>query len=188
MKLWLLLAAAALLVGCASSPPSKPHNLCAIFKEKPAWHRAASKASRRWDTPVSVMMAIMFQESAFRHNARPPRRWFLFVPLPRRSSAYGYPQAQDGTWNEYSQQAGSWLSSRSDFADSIDFIGWYMDKTHKRNKVATSQADLHYFAYHEGWTGYRRGSYKKKTWLKAVAARVLRRSQTYQKQLDQCRL
>uniref|UniRef100_UPI00248E3794 transglycosylase SLT domain-containing protein n=1 Tax=Parendozoicomonas sp. Alg238-R29 TaxID=2993446 RepID=UPI00248E3794 len=131
-----LVAVALGLVGCASTtPPRKPHNLCAVFKEKPSWHRAAKKASKRWGTPVQVMMAIMYQESSYRHDVRPPRPWFLFIPLPRNSSAYGYAQAQDGTWDMYLREVAPWFADRDDFEDAIDFIGWYTYKSREKNGV-----------------------------------------------------
>ena len=94
----IVLIFSAVLAGCASkAPPDKPHNLCHVFKEKRGWYKDAKKANQRWGTPIQIMMAIMYQESSYRHNAQPPRPWFLFIPLPRDSSAYGYSQAQDGT-------------------------------------------------------------------------------------------
>ena len=180
----------AALSGCASlPPPSTPNNLCTIFKNRPNWYESAYKSSKRWKVPIQVMMAIMKQESSFRANAQPPRPWFLFIPLPRTSSAYGYPQAQDPVWDEYKKEASnSWLPSRSNFGDSIDFIGWYIRKTQRLNKVSPWRADEIYLNYHEGWGGYRRGSWKKKRWLVGVAKKVERNASTYGWQLKHCSL
>ncbi|PJE80793.1 hypothetical protein CI610_00218 [invertebrate metagenome] len=185
----LLLTAALVLSGCASTtPPSRPQNLCNIFKEKPGWYKDAKKAEKRWGTPVQVMMAIMYQESSYRHNVRPPRPWFLFIPLPRKSSAYGYAQAQDFTWDEYVEEAGGWFPSRSNFGDAIDFIGWYTNKTRRVNGVSLWRADLLYLNYHEGMGGYRRGTHKNKAWLMQTARKVARRASGYGAQLRSCRL
>ncbi|MBH3956766.1 hypothetical protein I5R29_29880, partial [Pseudomonas aeruginosa] len=87
------------LAGCATKPPANPDNLCEIFREKPKWHEAALKMQQRWGAPVQVPMAMMYQESSFKHDALPPRYYFLgFIPWGRVSSAYGYAQAKDETW------------------------------------------------------------------------------------------
>jgi len=178
------------MVGCASlPPPSNPNNLCSIFQNRPDWYRSAHKASKRWGVPIQVMMAVMRQESSFVANARPPRDWFLFIPLPRKSSSYGYAQAQDPVWGEYTKEASrAWFPSRSNFADSIDFIGWYIRKTQRINRVSPWRADEIYLNYHEGWGGYRRGTWKKKRWLRGVANRVERNASNYGWQLKHCRL
>lgn len=178
------------MVGCAGDTtlPAQPNNLCSIFKEKPNWYKAAKKSQKKWGTPMQVMMAIMFQESSFRHDAKPPRPWFLFIPLPRNSSAYGYAQAQDAVWDEYLEETGGWFTSRTDFSDAIDFIGWYNHKSHKINKVSLWRADLLYLNYHEGWAGYRHGRWKSKEWLRQVAKKVRWRASEYGEQLRHCRL
>ena len=105
------------------------------------------------------------QESRFVDDAQPERDWFLgFIPLPRRSSAYGYAQAQDPVWGEYLEQTSRFSADRDDFADAIDFIGWYTDGSQKRLKLSKWDAYGQYLAYHEGRGGYSRGSYKKKPW------------------------
>ncbi|MDP0588664.1 MAG: hypothetical protein QS748_05485 [Candidatus Endonucleobacter bathymodioli] len=177
------------VVSCSSPrPPSKPHDLCSIFREKPSWYKAAKKSQERWGTPVQIMMSIMYHESSFRHDAQPPRPWFLFIPLPRKSSAYGYAQAQDPVWGEYLEDAAGWFADRDSFSDAIDFIGWYNHKSRKANGVTLWQADLLYLNYHEGWGGFRRGSWKSKSWLKKVAKKVQRRANEYGAQLRGCNL
>ncbi len=192
-RLWFMVIVAIFclaLTGCASlEPPANPNNLCNIFQDRPGWYKAAYKASKRWGVPIQVLMSIMKQESHFRADAQPDRPWFLFIPLPRTSSAYGYAQAQDPVWDEYKNEgSNSWFPSRSNFADSIDFIGWYVRKTNKVNGISPWRADLVYLNYHEGWGGYRRGTWKKKRWLPGVAKKVERLASTYGWQLKNCRL
>lgn len=188
-----LLAAAVLVVtglwltGCASVPHN-PHNLCDVFTEKRSWYRAAKRAADRWGGPVHVPLAMMYQESGFKANAKPPRRWFLgFIPLGRVSSAYGYPQALKGTWALYQYEAGSRFSDRDNFADAIDFMFWYMDKTHRLNGISKWDAKNQYLSYHEGHGGYARGTYSDKPWLLQVAARVDARAAAYAAQFNGCR-
>lgn len=175
-------------LGCATMPPSQPANLCAIFKEQDDWYAASRQAQQRWSAPVAVQMAIMKQESAFVADARPPRRWFLgFIPLSRPSTAFGYSQALDGTWERYQQSTGHSGAERDDFADAADFIGWYMRQSQIELGIPPRDAYRQYLAYHEGQGGYRRGSYRQKPWLMDVARNVAATATRYQRQLNQCR-
>lgn len=176
------------LTGCAASPPSNPDNICAIFTQHRGWYEAAKNTREKWGVPIHVPMAMMYQESSFRHNAAPPMRYFLgFIPIGRASSAYGYAQAKTGTWDDYVKETGNYWSSRSDFDDAIDFMGWFIYKTQKLNGVSKWNAKQQYLNYHEGWGGYKRGSYKSKAWLIKVADRVDARSRRYAAQYNQCK-
>lgn len=180
---------AMMLTGCSSTePPSNTENLCTIFQEKDSWYVSAHNVHKKWGVPINVAMAIMAQESAFRADVKPPMRYFLFIPIGRGSSAYGYPQAQDPVWGDYKDEAGSFFSSRTNFEDSLDFIAWYMTKTKKTNKVEFNDAFNQYLNYHEGWGGYRKKTYKSKDWLIKVARKVYKRSETYKYQLRHCNL
>ena len=64
----------AFLSACATSPPSDVNDVCEIFREKSGWYKDAKKSRARWDAPISVMMAIMHQESRFVATAKPPRQ------------------------------------------------------------------------------------------------------------------
>lgn len=78
--------------GCATYQPARTDDICSIFRGDINWYASARDANKRWGTPVWVMMAIIDQESRFVSDAQPERDWFLFIPLPRNSSAYGYAQ------------------------------------------------------------------------------------------------
>ncbi len=176
------------LTGCADAPPGEPSNLCAIFKEKDDWYEASVSAQKEWGMPVAVQMAIMKQESAFIADARPPREWFLgFIPLSRPSSAYGYSQALDGTWDRYVQSTGHTGAGRDDFADAVDFMGWYARQSQTELGIAPGDAYRQYLAYHEGQGGYARRSYRQKPWLMDVARKVASTADRYQRQLDSCK-
>ncbi len=182
-----LLAATLLLGSCATYRPTQLDNVCAIFRGEPEWYEAAVAANKAWGTPIWVMMSIIHQESKFIDDARPPRDWFLFIPLPRSSSAYGYAQAQDPAWGEYLQQRRRWGADRDDFEDAIDFVGWYTHTTQRTLGISKWDAYHQYLAYHEGRGGYKRGSWKKKPWLQRVAGKVKRQAATYNSQLKSCR-
>jgi len=176
-----------LLSSCATYRPSNTNNICDIFLGEIDWYEAARDAQHKWGTPLYVMMAIMHQESRFIDDAQPERDWFLgFIPLPRKSSAYGYAQAQDPVWGEYLTQTSRFSADRDDFEDAIDFIGWYTDGSQKRLKLSKWDAYGQYLAYHEGRGGYSRGSYKNKPWLMKVAIKVKKRAATYNVQLKGC--
>ena len=184
-----LIACAACFLGCAGwdTPPTNPDNICTIFFENEYWFKAADRASSRWHIPIPVLMAIMHQESRYQSDARPPRTTCLFIfPGPRPSSAYGYSQALDGTWQKYMQATGNWGADRDDFYDSIDFIGWYCNESHRRCRIKVNDAYHMYLAYHEGQGGFSRKTYQGKRHVKAVARRVQQKAKVYASQLASC--
>ena len=171
----------------SGSAPRNLDNACSILQQRPHFHQAFKSAQKRWGVPINVQMAIIHQESRFRNNAKTPMRYFLgIIPRGRQSSAYGYAQALDGTWKEYMQSTGRFVARRSSIGDSSDFMGWYITKTKKRNGVSLSNAKNQYLAYHEGQTGYARGTYRNKSWLLKVAKKVESRSSMYRRQLKGC--
>lgn len=183
----LIMAAVVFLAGCATTPPKHPQDLCAIFDEKSDWHEPATEAAERWGSSIPVMMSIMYQESQFVADAQPKFRWFLFIPLGRPSSAYGYPQAKDETWDWYTDKTGNGFAERDDFEDAIDFVGWYNAQTMQRNRVRPHDAYSFYLAYHEGHGGFERGTFRNKQWLKNIAQKVASRAATYDRQYAHCR-
>lgn len=182
----------AILLGSCSSgyktPPRNLDNACSIVTERPEYLRAFRRTERRWGVPVHVQMATFHQESRFVSNAKTPHQYALgVIPLGRQSSAYGYGQALDGTWDEYRRATGNKGAKRTRIRDASDFLGWYFNQTKKKNGVALDNARAQYLAYHEGHSGYARGSYKKKAWLMDVANRVDSRATVYGMQLADCR-
>lgn len=176
------------LSGCAVNPPTDQGNICSIFLEKSGWHESALDMQERWKVPLYVPMAFMQQESSFRSDALPPKRYLIgVISWGRLSSAYGYSQAKDDTWDDYRKETGRWLAERDDFADAIDFMGWYISKTQKVNGISVSNASAQYLNYHEGWSGYRKRSYEQKPWLNAVAGRVEDRAERYNQQYQGCK-
>src|SRR5690606_27716948 len=100
LRVSVVLAILATVAGCATVPPENPENICEIFREKSGWHKAAERTQKKWGVPPQVTLSVVYQESSFRHDAQPPRRYILWViPWGRVSSAYGYAQAKDETWD-----------------------------------------------------------------------------------------
>ena len=191
MKIWLTLLLAVLtLSGCAGTP-TNTDNVCAVFDQRGGWfnnwYKYAKSAEKEYGVPVPVLMATIYKESGFNAKAKPPRTKLLgFIPWKRPSSAYGYPQALDGTWDEYREDSGNRRARRTNIRDASDFIGWYMNLTVERNGVPLTDARNQHLAYHEGHAGFRRGSYNAKPWLLRVADRVEDRAETYRLQLATC--
>ena len=181
-----LLAMVIALAGCASVPPKRQDNLCAIFGQYPEWYDAAKESQARWGTPPHILMAFVKQESAFRHDAKPPWDWFLFIPFGRKSSAEGYAQAKDEAWEEYEDETGGFFKSRSAMEDALDFIGWYNYKSSKDLGISKWDPKRLYQAYHEGRGGYARGSYESKPEVVRIANRVDWQARQYGAQLRQC--
>jgi hypothetical protein len=159
-----------------------------MFNEYPNWHSDTRDVERRWRVPVAVQMAIIYQESKFQARAKTPHKLLLgFIPWSHVSSAYGYSQALDGTWALYRKNNGNIFSSRSNFSDAVDFIGWYSNMAHKRAGIRADDAYSLYLAYHEGVLGYMRKTYLKKPWLIKVAHKVAARAVMYKAQLAHCK-
>ena len=175
------------LASCSGGTPKNIADSCEIFREKDDWYADASDSYEKWGVPVHVQLAIIYQESRFTDDAKPARRKLLWViPWTRPSSAYGYGQVKDSTWDWYRKSTGNNWADRDDFDDVVDFIGWYGARSHKVLGISKWDAYNQYLAYHEGHGGYKRKSYEKKGWLKRVARKVDSRAKTYHAQLQRC--
>lgn len=178
-----------LLVSCGgnNSAPRNLDNACSVLEQRPEYLSAMQSAERNWGVPIHVQMATIYQESKFIGNAKTPRRFALgIIPVGRQSSAYGYSQALDGTWDDYVKATRSHGARRNKITDATDFIGWYMDQSEKKLGLSKWDATSQYLAYHEGHGGYSRGSHNEKAWLLRVAAEVGARAELYQRQLIAC--
>lgn len=170
------------------SAPRQLDDACAIVRERPKYLNAMERTERRWGVPVHVQMATIYQESKFIGNARTPYTYALgVIPMGRQSTAFGYSQALNATWEEYQESEGGRRSRRDDIRDATDFMGWYMDESARSLGIPKTDAEAQYLAYHEGRTGFANQSYLAKPWLVDVAAAVGRRSEMYRQQLQSCR-
>ncbi|OGT30939.1 MAG: hypothetical protein A3E87_08140 [Gammaproteobacteria bacterium RIFCSPHIGHO2_12_FULL_35_23] len=187
-KFNILLLLCSLLTSCAPSPPNNIENICSIFKQYPSWYWDASSVQAEWGLPISVLMAIIYQESQFRANAAPPREKLLWIiPWKRPTSAYGYSQAINGTWKNYQLDTGRMSSNRDAFGDAASFVGWFTYQAHIKVGIPMNNAFELYLAYHEGIGGYQLKTYRSKPWLVTVAHKVQLRAQVYRAQLILCK-
>ena len=175
-----------LSLSACSSIPKNASNSCSIFEEKYLWYKHAKKTEKKWGTPVYLQLAIIKMESSFDRFAKPPRqKLFKVVPYKRPSSSFGYSQAVKGTWKQYKKETGNKFATRSRFKDSVDFVGWYTNKTEKILKVSKKDAFKQYIAYHEGWGNYK--NYKSNKKVINLAKRVEKQSNIYKQQLSECK-
>ena len=139
------------LAAC-SSIPKNTKNSCAIFEDRYLWYKHTKKVEEKWGVPVYIQLAFVKKESDFNWLAKPPRhKLFKVIPYKRKSSSFGYSQAIKGTWEQYKKETGNKYATRARFKDSVDFIGWYISKTHKLLKIPKNDAYRQYLAYYKGW-------------------------------------
>ena len=183
-----LAALALTLLGCSATRPESPNNLCSIFTERPHWYEAARDSHEKWGVSVPLQLAVIHHESGFDSNARPPRKTFLWIfPGARLSSAYGYGQVLDGTWDHYRESTGASWADRDDFADVTDFIGWYGHWGTTKHGISRSDPYSFYLSYHEGHHGFRRGTHRSKPGARTAARRVSTLARRYTSQYRACR-
>ena len=173
------------LTSACSSIPQNTSSGCAILKEKYFWYKHAKSTEKKWGTPIYVQLAIIKMESNFDWLAKPQRqKLFKVIPFKRPSSSFGYSQAVKGTWEQYKNETDNKLATRARFKDSVDFIGWYTDKTESLLKISKKDAFRQYLAYHEGWGGYK--NYKNNQKVIVLAKKVEKQSNKYKSQLKKC--
>ena len=173
------------LISACSSIPSNTSNSCSIFNERYLWFKHVKKTEKKWGTPIYLQLAIIKMESNFDWLAKPPRqKIFKVIPYKRPSSSFGYSQAVKGTWEQYKNETGNKLATRTRFKDSVDFIGWYTNKTNSILKISKNDVFKQYVAYHEGWGNYK--NYTKNKKIIDLAKRVEKQSDLYKKQLLEC--
>ena len=173
-------------ISACSSIPKDTSDGCSIFSDRYFWYKHAKKTQKKWGTPISLQLAIIKMESDFDWLAKPPRhKLFKVIPYKRKSSSLGYSQAVKGTWEQYKIETNNPLATRVRFKDSVDFIGWYTNKTEKILKISKNDSFRQYIAYHEGWGNYK--NYKKNAKVVSLAKRVEQQNNKYKKQLNACK-
>lgn len=189
-RIFLLLGLVLSIAACGGTSGRAPSNLedaCEILQERRGYLSAFRATEEKWGVPVHVQMAIIYQESKFISDARTPFRYSLgVIPMGRQSSAFGYSQALDATWREYKQDQGRFGARRDNIRDASDFMGWYLAESHERLGLALDDTRNQYLAYHDGRTGYRRGTWRRKPWLVRIAGEITARAAMYETQLATC--
>lgn len=174
--------------GIFNRVPYSQSNACDILENKNSWRRSLNSSSKKWGVSPALQLAFIKTESNFRARAKTPRKFFLgIIPTGRISSAYGYAQALNGTWDWYKKDTGNKHARRTSFSDSTDFIGWYVNQTSRKLKISKSNVYRQYLAYHQGHAGYSSGRYKSSEAIMAVAKRTSKTANVFEKQLKNCK-
>ena len=140
-----------------------------------------------YEAPVHIILAIVKKESGFKRYAKPPRKKLFKLPIgKRKSSSLGYSQSIKKSWETFKSETNSPLALRTRFKDSVMFIGWYMKKTEKINKVPLNDAYRQYLNYYLGWGGYANKGYKTDKKAVIYAKSVQKQSKIYKNQLLEC--
>ena len=185
IKKYLISLIILLILSSCSSIPSNTKNSCDIFSERYLWYKHVKNTEKKWGAPIHIQLAFIKKESDFDWLAKPKRlKLFKVIPYKRPSSSFGYSQAVKGTWDQYKKETNNRLATRTRFKDSVDFIGWYMNKTEKLLKISKTDAYRQYIAYHEGWANYK--NYKKNKKVIIFAKKVKDQANKYRKQLTKC--
>ena len=175
-----------LIVSC-STVPRYPQNACKIFGENYLWYKSAKKSSETYGAPVHIILAFVNKESGFNRWARPKRtKLFKVVPYKRPSSSLGYSQAVKKTWELYKTETDNPIALRTRFKDSVMFIGWYINKTNKINKIPLNDSYRQYLNYYLGWGNYAKQVYKTDKKAIIFAKSVEKQSKIYKSQLREC--
>ena len=174
-------------VACTTNKQINTANSCIIFEQKKNWYKSSKNSFNKWGTPIALQLAIIKQESSFRQFAKPKRkRVFGIIPGSRPSTAFGYAQVTDPTWNWYKLRTGNKNASRANFHDVTNFIGWYSEQSEKMLGIPKNDFYNQYLAYHEGQSGWKNKSFNSKKWLLNVAKKVETDANKYNNQLRDC--
>lgn len=170
-------------------PPHNSNNACAIFKQYPRWYWDTLHVQEQYGIPISVQLAIIKQESNFHAAALTRHHHLLGITLPwtHISSAKGYAQILDSTWEEYKKSTHHYYANRDSFNTAVHFIGWYAQRISVETGISNNNARDLYLAYHEGIKGYNQVSYQSKPWLIKRADQVQKQALRYELQLASCK-
>ena len=180
-----------LLSGCATpSTDDYDNHICSVVDAGWGWKNALQQAKAGYGVSPGLVLSVIYHESSFNAQARPDRELIWgFIPWRTRTE-YGYGQIKKETWEWYKGHHPGVFQSRTSFADTVDFIGWYFQifrgKT-EQSVFGEYDIDKHfYLAYQQGLGGYSRGSYENNKWLLNKARRVAERAMKYDKELSKC--
>ena len=176
-----------LLTSCGTTVKNT-QDACSIFSERYFWYKYAKNSSEKYHATIHIILSFVKKESDFKKWARPKKTTlFKIIPYKRPSSSLGYSQAVKKTWELYKKETDNPLALRTRFKDSVMFIGWYINKTHKINKVPLNDSYRQYLNYYLGWGSYAKKAYKTNKEAIIYAKIVKEQSNIYRKQLKSCK-
>ena len=129
-------------------------NICDYYYQYPNRYRSQKTLAAQGMLPLTDVHAILLSESSLEAFSA-PRGSFFQKP---KSTAYGYAQVVDGTWQDFTEgHPENWLF-RVNFYDSVAFIQWYR-MAHGHLLRSTRLYD-YYLLYHDGPKHYIARSFK----------------------------
>ncbi len=174
-------------ISCSPIKVTNTADSCIIFNEKKNWYKATKKSYDKWGVPIALQLAIINQESSFTQFAKPKRtKIFGLIPGSRPSTAFGFAQVTNPTWEWYKLKNNKPNASRANFNDVTDFIGWYSEQSTKMLGLSKKDFYNQYLAYHEGHSGWKNETFQSKKWLIKAAKNVETYANKYNIQLKQC--
>ena len=182
----ILIIVFAILTACVPKRYLPTSNVCKLLDEKVSWYKSLKEVEKSSGVDMSLILAIIKQESDFIANARPYKKGFFGIEVAKTSS-YGYSQAKAQTWDWYKSDTNRPSAKRDNFANSAHFISWYVNKTKQINGIDVNDYYNQYLAYHEGHGGFKAKSFNNKKWLKDIALKVANNAQKNKKLLSSCR-
>ncbi|RCL03472.1 MAG: Lytic transglycosylase [Candidatus Tokpelaia sp. JSC161] len=177
-----------LLIGCASTP-KHIDNACAVLNQNDGiffnWQKAVQEAEKNYSIPIPIILATIYTESSFKQRAKPPRTKLLgFIPWKHLSTAYGYSQALNTSWEDYRKKTGHATARRTNFYDAAQFVAWFHHESVRKNHISPNDAYNLYLNYHMGHYAY---IHQKISSTAAHHAEKMKRiAQKYKIQLRKC--
>jgi hypothetical protein len=168
------------LIACLAAAPASARSgadPCDLV-ERPGWRAALAAGEARWGVSPGTVLAVLDQESSLRANARGAG---AVGADPVRN--YGYAQANGRTWAAFERAVGV-RAARTNFAASVQFVGWYFAETQRLNRVPPGAIADHYLAYKLGHGGFARGGGSPAA--RQVAARVAASARAFDRRLETC--
>ena len=134
--------------------------------------------------PPYVLMSLFIKNLVSGRCKTRKRKIIWFCTLVKTIFSCWLFSSTKGDLSDYKDETGNTRANRKNLM-TADFIGWYASKGYYQGFDQTDARSL-YLAYHEGYGGFKKKSYRQKQWLINVADRVQARSTKYQKQYWGC--
>lgn len=160
------------------SAQAQTHDMCALLSRNPAWGEAVRSAARTWKVSPGTLLTVIDQESRF--DAFAKGEGAVDANSVRN---FGFAQANLRTWNWFLGETGRTYGSRSNFALSVDFVGWHFATMEARTGIKRDRFAPHYLIYKLGEGGYRRGA---PTYARRLASRLEQVARSHDEELAAC--
>ena len=149
--------------------------------------RRPSAAEQKYGVPVPVLMATVRKESGFKTT---PSRHAPSCSASFPGPASPAPTAIRRRWTAHGRntrrETGNFAARRTNFADAVDFVGWYHAKTADTYGVARNDTFSLYLAYYARLDRPMAAATGGQCRLAALCPRHRKMARDYAEQLRQC--